>query len=158
MKLRLYPKVLGPHQVVDEAVGAADLAGLHRFAFRAGFIGDQRRGRGFQAQIKKGLEFLQGAGAVPAADQERPDLGVIKEIPEQFPQTIAIKSTKDRDGRGGWIKVNPGLAETLHDIVNFGPEGEHSDSAGRIDNSQFILEVKGDEVHHNNLRKLYLTF
>ena len=89
----------------------------------AGFIGYQRRGRGFQTQIEKGLEIFQGAGAVAAADQERLNLGIIEQVPEQFPQTIAVEGAEDGNGRSLGIKINPGQSEALHDIIHLGPRG-----------------------------------
>ena len=118
-ELRLYPEMVRPDQIVDEAVGAFDLTRLYHFTAGSRFIRYQGRGRGFQTKIEKGLEFFQGAGAVPPADQERPDLGVVKQIPEQFPQAIAIQGAEDGDGGSLGTEINPGQTETLHDILYF---------------------------------------
>lgn len=77
-----------------------------------------------------------------AADQQRLNLRVIQEIPEQLPQTVAIKVAEDRNGAAGRVQVRPGLSEALIDIIHPGPQGHHPDDPVGIDDGEAIPEME----------------
>ena len=77
-----------------------------------------------------------------AANQQHLNLRVVQQIPEQLPQTIAVKVAEDRNGAAGRVQVRPGLSEALADIIHPGPQGHHPDDPVRIDDGEAIPEME----------------
>ena len=77
-----------------------------------------------------------------AANQQQANLRVVQQIPEQLPQTVAVKVAEDRNGAAGRVQVRTGLPEALAYIIDPGPEGHHPNDPVRIDDGEAIPEME----------------